>query len=147
MLPVPACRLVGRRQDDHEAAAAALARLAADTAAMQRSDLLDQRQAQADTACLLRVAFDAIEGLKDLFTGIGRHPRAAIQHFEPDDRLHRRLRPAQLDSNRLFAATAVATGILQKVSQQASQQAAVAAQDHRSRGRERERGRGRGRTP
>ena len=47
---------LGGRDDEHEAAAAALARLAADAAAVPLGDLLDEREAEADAAGLLGVA-------------------------------------------------------------------------------------------
>ena len=56
---------LGGRNDEHEAAAAALARLAAHAAAVALGDLLDERQAEADAAGLLGVAGQAEERLED----------------------------------------------------------------------------------
>ncbi len=64
-LVIASCRPSSGRQVDHEAAAAALARLAAHAAAVALGDLLDEAQAEADAAGLLGMAGQAEERLED----------------------------------------------------------------------------------
>jgi hypothetical protein len=89
------------RKFQHEAAAAAFARLAAHAAAMALGDLAHQRQAQADAAFALGMAGQAEEGLEDaLAVGLG-HAGAAVAHAHLD-------RPPRLATLAWMAFAAVA---------------------------------------
>ena len=78
---VIACRPKGRHFD-HEAAAAALARLAAHAAAVALGDLLDEGEAEADAAGLLGVAGQAKERLEDALAHRLGHAGAAVADLD-----------------------------------------------------------------
>src|SRR5688572_18731738 len=71
-------------QRQHEAAAAAVARLAAHAAAVALGDLLDQAQAQADAAGLLGVAGQAVERLEDALAQVVGHAGTAVADTQLD---------------------------------------------------------------